>query len=369
MSSNSSLVFIPPRMLFMALSINLLTDPSAVTANPAHITPIDTFAWRFPGVIIAAATTFLLILFGKNLFNSERVGFIAAFLYTFDGMTFAMARVAMNDVYLTFFVLLSAYIALMTIKNRSYTLPNFVLLGISLGLAVSTKWSAFLMYGFLLALFTLLIPQRFSLKSLGKLLVLALLPLVIYILSYSQWWLAGLTPRTFFSLIQESVRYQFGTTQTHDYSSPAWTWPVMWRPVYLYLGDFPGTSSKIYAMGNPLVWLPGVAFVVAAIFLSIKTKNRLLLFLTMFYFVMFIPWVLSPRIMFLYHYLPSAAFLMLISGYVLSTIFTKSRLLRNTVLIYLAAVVIAFVYFYPHWSALGINPSWDETYYWLNSWR
>jgi dolichyl-phosphate-mannose--protein O-mannosyl transferase len=80
------------------------------------------------------------------------------------------------------------------------------------------------------------------------------------------------------------------------------------------------------------------------------------------YLAFFVPWIASPRIMFLYHYLPSIPFLTIAAGY----------LLRKNPRITLPFFVLAFViflYFYPHYTGLKI-PVWlDNSYYWLESWR
>jgi dolichyl-phosphate-mannose--protein O-mannosyl transferase len=77
---------------------------------------------------------------------------------------------------------------------------------------------------------------------------------------------------------------------------------------------------------------------------------------------MFVPWAASPRIMFLYHYLPAIPFLSIATGYVL-------RRSPKLILGYFIAGSLLFVYFYPHWAGLTI-PLWlDKSYYWISSWR
>ena len=87
------------------------------------------------------------------------------------------------------------------------------------------------------------------------------------------------------------------------------------------------------------------------------------------YFSMFLPWTFSPRIMFLYHYLPSVPFLCLLLAYGLNQVRRISRIGRIGVNIYLILVVIGFVYFYPQWAALPLPQKWVDQYYWLPSWK
>jgi len=71
---------------------------------------------------------------------------------------------------------------------------------------------------------------------------------------------------------------------------------------------------------------------------------------------------MSPRIMFLYHYLPSIPFLAIASGFVL-------RRYPKLTTYYILLATVLFIYFYPHYTGLRI-PEWlDTSYYWLSSWR
>ncbi|MEK7165755.1 MAG: hypothetical protein AAB874_03040, partial [Patescibacteria group bacterium] len=101
-------------------------------------------------------------------------------------------------------------------------------------------------------------------------------------------------------------------------------------------------------------------------------SNNMLLPLTIIlvgYSGMFLPWVASPRIMFLYHYLPSVPFLCLVLAYTLWQLYTSGKFGKYSVIVYLSLAVLAFVYFYPHWSALPLPEAWVNRYYWLKSWK
>ncbi|KKR57029.1 MAG: glycosyl transferase family protein [Candidatus Woesebacteria bacterium GW2011_GWC2_40_30] len=120
--------------------------------------------------------------------------------------------------------------------------------------------------------------------------------------------------------------------------------------------------SRIYAMGNPFVFWFGIASVAVCAVYAYLEKNKKLGLVVFSYLVFFVPWAASPRIMFLYHYLPSIPFLAIATGYVLR---------RNPKLIftYFLIVLLMFFYFYPHWTGLKI-PLWlDRSYYWIASWR
>jgi dolichyl-phosphate-mannose--protein O-mannosyl transferase len=121
--------------------------------------------------------------------------------------------------------------------------------------------------------------------------------------------------------------------------------------------------GRIYLIGNPfLSWL-GLLVVIFAILRAPWTRERkTILFIVFSYLVYFIPWALSPRIMFLYHYLPSIPFMAIILGYHL-------RKYPKLGAVVIPIVLISFIYFYPHWTGLQIPEWWDKSYYWFSSWR
>lgn len=136
----------------------------------------------------------------------------------------------------------------------------------------------------------------------------------------------------------------------------------MGRPVYLYQNYKEGIIANIYAIGNPFFFWFGFIAMVMSIFVFLKKRSAELAVLIFGYFVLFAPWALSPRIMFVYHYLPSLPFMSIVLAFILK----KYKPLLAPVLI---LIVITFVYFYPHWTAIPI-PEWlDKTYYWFSSWR
>ena len=161
--------------------------------------------------------------------------------------------------------------------------------------------------------------------------------------------------------------YHTGLNATHPYASPWWSWPLLSRPIWLYTsGELAGKISNIYAMGNPLLFWSGLAAIVTSTIFALlgKVKERMSLLLIVFsYFVFFIPWALSPRIMFLYHYLPSIPFLAIALGYVL----TKTS--KKFTIIFLAISLLVFLYFFPHYTGLPVSKSLDGSYYWFSSWR
>ena len=392
----------PIGKLLMAASIKFFAKPYIPESKAQPLDGRTTFAWRFPGTIFAALTVWLLIIFGKKLFDEFWIGAVAGGLYALDGLSFVQSRTGMNDIFITFFVVLAFYwLYIFLTQYPKKNLQNLLWLGIATGLAASTKWTGFYAVGiaFILSIVFILKKRNWKLLLAG-IFCLLIIPIVVYFLSYGQWWLQGHTWSQFVELHKQIWWYQTGLKATHGYQSYALTWPFLYRPVWFYVkyqdvienGQKVLYIGNIYTMGNPIIWWAGLVGIVYAIsrflrsiiesifnksfqikflFTSLLQKDQLLplAIVLVGYFGMFLPWALSPRIMFLYHYLPSVPFLCLALAYGLYRFKSWHKIGLYITTAYLTLVVLVFIYFYPHWSALPLPQSWVNGYYWLPSWK
>ena len=137
--------------------------------------------------------------------------------------------------------------------------------------------------------------------------------------------------------------YHTGLDATHPFTSPWWSWPIMVKPVWVYAGEVVGSSvSNIYIMSNPVVIWGGLLAIALCLYWTFVERNRKIGLVVFSYFVFFVPWALSPRIMFYYHYLPSIPFLTIAIGYVLTRIANK-----KLILMFFGLALFCFLYFYP----------------------
>lgn len=333
------------------------------------------FAWRFPGVIFAVGTIFVLFLIGRDLFGSVSIGLMAGFLYTVDGLSFTQSRITMNDIYLAFFLTLAFYLLwkyLQVRESGKEGTKRLLLLGLVIGLACATKWTGFYCIGMAGSIWFVYLLRSNRRKDVGYMLrqivlggvSFVLIPFAVYVLSYSQFWLQGHTTTQFIELHKQIWWYQTNLKATHPYQSTALTWPLLIRPVYLYTSnEVNGMVARIYNLGNPAVFWGGVVAVMMAFYYSFIDKNKRLALVIFAYLIFFVPWIASPRCMFLYHYLPAVPFMCILIGYVLR------RLPKAYAFCFLTLALLLFIYFYPHWAGINI-PLWlDKSYYWFPSWR
>jgi Gpi18-like mannosyltransferase/predicted membrane-bound dolichyl-phosphate-mannose-protein mannosyltransferase len=106
----------------------------------------NAFAWRFPGVLAGALMAACIYLLGRFLFSRRSVAVIAALLVLADGMFFANARIAMNDAYVSLFIVAAftifAPLWLGRWRSRSAIAVGMLAVGVLLGLALASKWVA-----------------------------------------------------------------------------------------------------------------------------------------------------------------------------------------------------------------------------------
>jgi predicted membrane-bound dolichyl-phosphate-mannose-protein mannosyltransferase len=127
------------------------------------------FAWRLAGVLFGVILVALVYLLAATMFSRRSVAILAASFVAIDGMSFAMSRIAMNDIFVTVFIV-AAYLVFWQIwsgrwaRSAWWALP---LVGVLIGLAASTKWVGF----YALAGMLVLVLAR---SSLGRLILVGL---------------------------------------------------------------------------------------------------------------------------------------------------------------------------------------------------
>ncbi len=130
----------------------------------------NAWGYRLPGVLMGAATAAFLYLLARLLFRRRTVGLFAAALAIAEGMLFANSRIAMNDVYVTGFLVMAATL-FVPVWLGSWRKPWQVLLvlpivGVLLGLALASKWVA----AYAIGCFVLLMLLR---SGIGRVIALA----------------------------------------------------------------------------------------------------------------------------------------------------------------------------------------------------
>jgi dolichyl-phosphate-mannose-protein mannosyltransferase len=164
--------------------------------------------------------------------------------------------------------------------------------------------------------------------------------------------------------------YHKNLVSTHPFSSKWWQWPIMTKPLWAYSGTdvTPGKTSTITILGNPAIWWIGIIAIISSIFIAVKKHDRKIVVVLVAIAAQYLPWVLIPRIAFIYHFFSIVPFAILAIVYVIKNIEEKYPKARYMVYVYLTVVALLFIWFYPVLSGMEVDSSYIANLRWLKSW-
>lgn len=335
---------------------------------------VSQWAFRLPAIFFGLGAIYLTYLLGKKIFRDEKIGLLAGFLLSFENLSFTMSRTAMLDIYFLFFMLATIYLA----WKKKYFFS-----GIFLGLACATKWTGFYILPAIgvisIGRITKDWQKSFSLVV-KSFLNYGIIPLLIYLLCHFLFFASGHNLNQFIELNRQMWYYHTHLKATHSYQSSAWSWPLLLRPVWFWVEYQTDKIGNIYNLGNPFIFWSGFLILPFAIYQAIKkiiNRNDYRLGLIIFlYFIFWLPWVFSPRIMFLHHYLPALPFLCLLLAWSLKKIYNLQVAIyqwrikgKQVFIFYCLAVVLCFFFFYPLNTGILLPKKILDFFFWLPSWR
>jgi len=358
---------------FMVIAMSIFGD------NP--------FAWRFFSALFGFGVIVLIYLISYKLFKNRVIALFAAFAASMDGLLLVMSRIAMNDMYFLFFILLAF---LLFLHNRKF------LMGLALGLSIGSKWTGLFGIGvigmmYLSQIIYSLKNKQLKIRKALKSLIAAplfflIIPLLVYLAVYLPFFTGHHTPPgnkpsvfnvdTFIGLQEQMYWYHTRLKATHPYQSIPSQWILDLRPVWVYVDYKDNMIANIYNLGNPFFMWFGLVSMIFLLFEFIRKRTLAIAIVLIGYLGFFLPWVGSPRIMFYYHYMPAVPFLAIATGYVLNK-FWYEKIGKAFVIIFLFLLFALFVYFLPLWTAIHIPKcvipqgcvSWHDSFFWFSSWK
>jgi dolichyl-phosphate-mannose-protein mannosyltransferase len=345
--------------------------------------------WRIGPVIAGTLTVLLLYILARRLLGSTLGAVIASGLLGIDLLHFVQSRLGMLDVFATLFVVAS-FLFLVVDRDRARAEPEahrqrprvtarpwLIAAGLSAGAAAASKWVGFLL---LATMWVLALGWSLSrhahcverqrvrhlfdhLRTEGRILLVALAvaPALIYVLSYSvrlegailAWpWSHGSWVRNFLGTQKYMLLFHLHIADVSPYTSPAWSWPLVRRPVIYFFNDVsPTQSQEILAMGSPFVWWTSLAALgsIAVTTLRRRMADGPEIVILGGFLGLYAPWLaLSTErsFTFLFYLLPAVPFMTLSIAYVAVR---WSRSLKGRVVVgaFCAGALAFFVFFYP----------------------
>ncbi len=367
-----------------------------------------------------ATFAMLLLTFDLMHFTQTRIATIDSFPVLFILLSYlCMARYMMTDV----FALPETQPQKLLNRTLWRSLIPLGLSGLFMGLSIASKWIGLYSAVGLAVLFFVAIfrqyrmgniafeysdteqekpltqgqkdrvqnAQEFALKRIfitcGFCLVFFLaVPALIYYLSYIPY-LAPTGAVTLQRLMNAqtgmlSYHSTPGLGMNHPFQSPWWQWPFILKPMWFNQDKFEpaGFSSTILCMGNPVIFYVGALCMVAVFglflhkYISLRRGLHLrstdgdmaLPVLVVGFMAQYLPWVLVPRSMYIYHYFASVPFIILATAWVMNFLpESKPRLRYGVMWGFVALAVVAFIAFFPFASGILTPNSWMEAMQWF----
>ena len=358
------------------------------------------------GTLLPIIIFFLALRIGL----SQRAAFATGILIALENSIMSQSRLIFLDSFLWVFGF-SSLLSYFHFKLRR-KIKYLYLAGIFGALALSIKWNGatFLAMVIILEIIEIFKNKKITLKKLKpKLLTLIAVPFFIYfiifaihlgLLTKSGPGDAFMTPgfqktlngslyakdnsinrpnlfQKFIELNAQMYKSNVTLTASHPYSSKWYSWPFMARPIYYWhqAGITANYASRIYFLGNPIIWWTSTIAVIYALTLIIGYRLKLnsdsIYHNSKFYFLMggflfnLLPFLGIGRVMFLYHYTVALIFAVLIMCHVIDKLKEKKKIF--TVLIALS--LISFIYFAPLTYGLPLSESGYNMRVWLSSWK
>lgn len=400
--------------------------------------PGSGLGWRFTTALVGTAAVLLLFFVGKKLSGSTTVGAVAAFLLTIDGLGIVMSRVALLDNSLMFFVLLAFWFVLLdrertrnrildTVAARAaarnapddagppvwwgpvlWNRPWIIAAGAALGAACAVKWSGLYVLaglGVYLVVSDALArrqagvgfwPTDAAFRQ-GPVTFLLLVPVafLVYLASWTGWLVtdggysrhsAGNALLSLWDYHRAMYGFHVELTSPHAYQSPAWSWPMLTRPTWMYWNltqqgtdgctSPGGCAESISSVPNPLIWFAAVAAVLWLVYRFVVTRDWRYGFILTGVALTYVPWLLYPaRTIFQFYTIAILPFMLLALAFTLREVagvpgtgVERKQAGRWVVLVFLVFAVLVSVFFYPVWVGWEVPYDFWRLHNWMPSW-
>ena len=337
--------------------------------------------WRLASVLFGVTGVCLTCLLGLNLSGQLAVGAGAAGLLLMDNLYLVESRTGMSNLIYAVFTL-----AALAACFGAITLPlprarGFLMLtGVCLGLALATKWSAAALWG---CVGMALVWRGWQLtrepgatpgrviREWGPPVAVAMLviPGLIYAASWLHFFLTGHSLADVITLHQEMLSYHRNLGTVHADSSPWWQWPLTLQPVHYFAARRSGEAMLVLGNGNPVLYAP-MALAVAWVAVDWWGRRSAALWILMIgFFGQWLPWALSPRGTFVYHFLPAVPFGCIALAVLVHAGWQRGGLWRWGAVAYVAGVAALFLWFYPLSTAAILTDAEVAQRLLLPSWR
>lgn len=375
-----------------------------IIAGSISLFGMNPYAWRLPGTLCGVAMIPMMYLLALRLFRRRTWAFLSALLLSVDFMHFTQTRIATVDTYVMLAVLASYYWMLRwyqdarqgpkALNSRFNPLWSLIFSGISIAIAIATKWiGLYAAAGLALmffAGFAHLGKEWRHKHSLTTILTCCVafvaIPVMVYVMAYIP--LMSVTGSGLTGILDNQTsmwNYHSHIKDSHPFSSQWYEWPLMIKPIWYYSGSAnvaPNLVSTIINFGNPVVWMIGSAALLFLIYsLAVRWEmakpipggtpyNQLIgLFIVIAALAQYLPWALIPRkLVFIYHFFLTMPFVLLALVFAARELAERFKHLAWARYVWIVVGAVAVLFFVLYFPVLGGTPVprwWAEGLKWL----
>lgn len=196
------------------------------------------------------------------------------------------------------------------------------------------------------------------------------MPVALYLLSYLPYMRQGHDLFKVFDEQRNMWNYHAGMKETHPYSSPWWSWPLVLRPTwYEYSAVGPGDNriTGIVCIGNVFVWWASIPALVFAAWRARRDRHVGLGFAALLGLGLWLAWGIQPRsLVFLHYFFEALPFACIALGHFGARLWaSRDDDFRYMAAGYGALILFWFGFFYPLLSALPIPDLYVRAHLWL----
>ena len=347
------------------------------------------FGWRITQVITGTLIIPITYLVGQKIFKYKYAGLLSMLFICFSPSYLAYSRTGISVIHQSFFIALSILLFIFAAEGKNNSQKLFYFLSaITTGLAIAVKWTSL----FLILVFGLWLITKENIKT-----------ITIRKVSFSLFFLVVVFCTYTMTFVNEGKNYNYYHNRFnmpnnnfvqgfiswhklaftahskkrmyHPCSSKWYTWPFLYKPVLIYMkvDTINNKITSIIGLGNPLIrWAATLIILVQSFLLLFKRDSRrdkIIIFLLGSYLISFLPYSFISRPMFIYHYLPSTFFQVLILEYTLVNLYKKNQYFRPVFWTLISLVIAAFFYFYPFANGYPISMAEYDKKLWFKSWK
>jgi dolichyl-phosphate-mannose-protein mannosyltransferase len=244
-------------------------------------------------------------------------------------------------------------------------------------------------------------------ESLGIVIAFLLVPLAVYMATWLPWFHHfGWSWDRWWENFTATIRFQRNGIQwtaldpktgvytpTHPYYARAWKWIIDARPTSFFVKDIGPDIEQVLAIGNPFIFWASVFAIPAVAVMWYRLRDWRAGFIVVTFAGQYLPWFLVTRPTFFFYVLPLTPFMVLGITYVLQKASDATIVVRDPatgdvatnpetgkpaishayvwrpfVVVYLVAVVLVFIWFWPVLTAGRISDLHWRTIVWFNAW-